>query len=62
MAMEGDLTLGYEHEIKYTDDVLWNCILETSIILLTDITPINSMKIKKGSHAHFRSVTICAYG
>ena len=44
--MEGDLTGGREHTIQYTDDVLQNCTLETYIILLTTITPINSIKIK----------------
>ena len=44
MVIEGDLTWGGEHTIQYTDDVLQNCILETYIILLTYVTPINSIK------------------
>ena len=44
--MEGDLTWGSEHTIQYTDDVLNNCTLETYVILLSNVTPINS--IKKG--------------
>ena len=39
METEGDLTLD-EHNIQYTDDVLYNCILETYIILLTNDFPI----------------------
>ena len=42
--MEGDLTWGGEHTIQYIDDVLQNCIPETCIILLTNITQINSIK------------------
>ena len=38
--IEGDLTLGGEHTIQYTDDVLYNCTLETYIISLTNVTPI----------------------
>ena len=43
--MEGDLTWGGEHKIQYIDDVLQNCTPETYIILLTNVTPINSIKI-----------------
>ena len=39
--------LGYEHTIQCTDDVLWNCALETCIKLLTSVTAINSIKRKK---------------
>ena len=45
MVMEGDLTLGGEHTIQYTDDVLQNCTFETYIISLTNVTTINSIKI-----------------
>ena len=44
--MEGDLTLGGECTIQSTDDVLWNRTTVTYIILLTNDTPINSMKNK----------------
>ena len=37
MVMEGDLTWGGEHTRQYTDDVLYNRILETHIILLTNV-------------------------
>ena len=40
-VMEGDLTLGGGHTTQYTDDVLLNYALETYIILLTSVTPIN---------------------
>ena len=39
--MEGDLIWGGEHIIQYIDDVLYNRTLETYIILLMNITPIN---------------------
>ena len=45
--MEGDLTWGGEHTIHYTDDVLQNYASETYIILLTNVTPINSIKKEK---------------
>ena len=45
MVMEGDLTWGGEHTIQYTDDVLQNCTPETCIILLTNVTTINSIKV-----------------
>ena len=47
MVMEGDLTLGGKHTIQYTDDVLLNCTLETSVMLLTYVTPIHLIKLKK---------------
>lgn len=42
--MEGDLILGGWHAMRYTDDVLLNCTLETYIILLIDAIPINVIK------------------
>ena len=44
MSMEGDLILGGEHTMQYTDDVLQNCTLEIYIMLLTSVTPINLIK------------------
>ena len=44
--MEGDLTWGGEHTIQYTDDVFQNCIHETYVILLINVTPKNSIRIK----------------
>ena len=46
MVKEGNLTCSDEQTIQYTDDVLQNCTPETYIILLTNVTPINSMKSK----------------
>ena len=43
MEMVRDLTWGGEHTIQYTDDVLWNCAPEACVILLTSVTPINSI-------------------
>ena len=45
--MEEDLTWDGEHTIQYTDDVLQNCTPETYIILLTNVTPINSIRKKR---------------
>ena len=45
MVMEKDMTWS-EHTIQYTDDVLWNYTPSTYIILLTNVTSINSIKIK----------------
>ena len=42
--MEGNLTWGGEHTIKYTGDMVQKCTPETYIILLSNVTPINSMK------------------
>ena len=46
MVTEGDLTWGGEHTKQYTDDVGQNCTPKTYIILLTNVTPMNSIKIK----------------
>ena len=43
MEMEGNLTWEGEHTMQNTDDVLQNCTPETYIILLTNVTPINSI-------------------
>ena len=47
MVVEGDLTLGGEHTIQYTDIILQNYTLETYIILLTNIFLINLINIKQ---------------
>ena len=39
--MEDDLTLGGRHTMQYTDDVLQNSTVETYVILLTNVNPIN---------------------
>ena len=39
------LTWGGKHMIQYTDDVLYNCVSETYIIL-TNVTRIKSIKTK----------------
>ena len=59
MVTGGDFTWDGEHTIHYTDDVLYNCTPETYIILLTNVTPINSIKplekysTYKGDHTVF---------
>ena len=34
------------HTVQYIDDALQNCTPETYIILLTNVTPINLIKLK----------------
>ena len=46
-VIDGDWTWGGGHTVQCTDDVLWNCPPETCIILLTTVTPINSIKKKR---------------
>ena len=41
MGTEGDGTVGGEHTAQYTGDALQNRTLETRLILLTYVTPIN---------------------
>ena len=60
MVMEGDVTLDGEHTVQCTDDVLWNCVPENYVILLTNVTPTNSKKLKekeklfnKSNYDHF---------
>ena len=45
--MEGDLTWGGEHTVKYIDDVLQNCTAKSYVISLTNVMQINSIKLKK---------------
>ena len=52
-----DLTLGSGHTMQYTDNSLQNCTLETYIILLTIVTPINLIKKEKG--VQFWNQNIC---
>lgn len=46
MMTERDLSLGSEHTIQYTEDIQ-NCTPEVYIILLTNVTAINSIKFFK---------------
>ena len=41
------LDLGGEHTGQYTDDVLQNCISETYMTLLPNVTPVNSILFLK---------------
>ena len=43
MMMEGDLILGDDYTVQYTDDILYFFITDNYIILLTNVTPINSI-------------------
>ena len=47
MMMEDDLTLSGGHTVQYTDLVLQKCAVETYMILLTNVTPINLIKLLK---------------
>ena len=47
MVMEGEMTLGGEYTIQYKNDELYNSILETYLILLTNVTSITSMTFLK---------------
>ena len=44
MAMEGAWTWGGKHTKQHIDHVLQNCTLETCMILLTSVIPINVIK------------------
>ena len=59
MLMGGDWTWGGEHTVQCTDDVLWNCAPETCIILLTSVTPTNS--IKKVREAEIQKLTFTSF-
>lgn len=43
--MEGDLAFGAKHTTQCTDDVTYNCTIETYVIVLTNGTSINLIKI-----------------
>ena len=47
MVMEGDVTLGCRHTVRYTDHVLYKYKLGAHIILLTNVPLINLIKKKK---------------
>ena len=49
MVIPGGLTCSDEYVVQCTDDVLWKCAPETSIILLTSVTPVNPIKGKNVS-------------
>ena len=52
MFTDGDQTSGAKHTMEYTEDVSLNCILETYIMLLTNVTPINLIKKIKSQRIH----------
>ena len=47
--MEEDLISGDKHTVRYSDDLSLNCTLETYIIVLTSIIPINGISKNKES-------------
>ena len=48
---EGDLAWCGQHTMQRTDDVLEHCTPETHVILLTNVTPINSIQIRSKQRA-----------
>ena len=44
MLVERDLTSGGEHMMRYADNMLQSCTPETCMLLLINVTPINSIK------------------
>ena len=46
-SVERNLSLGGEHTTHHTDAVLKNCTPEDYLMLLTKVTPIQIIKIKK---------------
>ena len=46
MVVEDDLTLGGRHTMQYAGHVPQMCTLESYIITLTNVNPINLIKIK----------------
>ena len=46
--MEGDLAWSAEHTMQCTDDALQNCTPEIYVILLTNVTPMSSIKKSDG--------------
>ena len=44
MVVEGDLTLSGKHMVQRAGDVSWSYTFESYIILLTNVTPIKSIK------------------
>ena len=47
MVTKDELSLGGGHTVRYTEHVTQKCTLETYIILLTNVTPINLIKSEK---------------
>ena len=45
--MGGDLTWAGEHTVQCASDVSYSCAPETCVILLTNVTPMNSLERKK---------------
>lgn len=44
MEIAGDKTLGGEHTMEHTDNVLQNCTLETCVLLINVSSPMNLIK------------------
>ena len=47
MGVERDLTSGCVRMVRYTDDVLLSCTIDTYVVLLTNVPPIHSIKTKE---------------
>ena len=55
----GDLTLVVNNTIKYTDHAPLNCTLETYIILLTIVTPINLINKNVCGRKDIEAILLC---
>ena len=53
--MERDFILGKGHTMQCADDVLLSCTLETCMVLLINVTPINSKKKNKNKQKNIGS-------
>ena len=57
---EGDMTWVVSTQIQCTSHVWWDCAAETCIILLTSVTPINSVKREKKINLILGKEIICS--
>lgn len=46
MVMKEELTLDVNTQMQYIDDILYKCTLQTYIVVLTNVFPINLIKKK----------------
>lgn len=55
---EGDQTLGVEHTVQYTDNILTNCTLKTYIMLPINVFTINIIKKKKNQKEFLKNTIL----
>ena len=49
-----------KHTVQYTDDVVQNCTPETYRVLVTNVTPINSIKKENLAQTHALVKFLCS--